>query len=269
LNDFRRKTNMNFVSTRHTLSCAIMAALLIAQGVAHAQAPTQGPQPAPPGTPGPPIPTGNIAGPQPATGAAAIMPLPKGAQGNAPMPINSSISSQPIPIPIAPKFITKNDTLPAKVADLTIRDDVYGEGAPVLPGQAVSVQYTGWLYDAAKPEGKGTQFDSSRTRPLPFGFMLGAGRVIKGWDQGLVGMKPKGKRTLIIPSQLAYGPNAKGDKIPANSTLIFEVELVDILSPAPGGASGAPKMASPGSAQTPMPMPTPKPMAPPVPTTPN
>ncbi len=262
---------MNFVSTRHTLSCAIMAALLIAQGLAHAQAPTQGPQPAPPGTPGPPIPTGNIAGPQPATGAAAIMPLPKGAQGSMP-PIPGTpggAPSQPIPVPMIPKMLSKTDALPTKVTDLTMRDDATGEGTPVLPGQAVSVQYTGWLYDAAKPEGKGAQFDSSRTRPLPFGFMLGAGRVIKGWDQGIVGMKQKGKRTLIIPSQLAYGPNAKGDKIPANSTLIFEVELVDILSPAQGAAGSAPKMSPPGSTQIPMPMPTPKPMAPPVPTTPN
>jgi FKBP-type peptidyl-prolyl cis-trans isomerase FkpA len=255
---------MNFVSTLSPIVGSTLAALLIAQSAANAQQPS-GPQPAPPGTSGPPLPTGNIPGPQPATGAAAILPLPKGTQGSMPPLPSANSQAQSMPVPVAPKMLGKTDTLPAKVTELTMRDDAVGEGMPVLPGQAVSVQYTGWLYDAARPEGKGSQFDSSRARPLPFGFMLGAGRVIKGWDQGVVGMKLKGKRTLVIPSQLAYGPNAKGDKIPANSTLIFEVELVDILSPAPAAGAGLPPVAPTGSAPPRLTMPS----APPVPTKDN
>ncbi len=90
------------------------------------------------------------------------------------------------------------------------------------------VHYTGWLYDPSKPDGKGNKFDSSRDRQVPFGFFLGAGKVIKGWDEGVVGMKVGGQRTLIIPSAMAYGDRAVGGIIPANSALIFDVELIEV-----------------------------------------
>jgi FKBP-type peptidyl-prolyl cis-trans isomerase FkpA len=101
-----------------------------------------------------------------------------------------------------------------------------GTGAEASTGQRVTVNYTGWLFDAAKPDQKGKQFDSSIGRG-PFTFLLGAGQVIKGWDQGVAGMKVGGQRRLVIPPSLGYGPNANGP-IPASSTLIFDVEVLGV-----------------------------------------
>jgi FKBP-type peptidyl-prolyl cis-trans isomerase len=101
-----------------------------------------------------------------------------------------------------------------------IQDTVTGKGAEAVNGKAVTVHYTGTLKD-------GTKFDSSVDRKEPFTFTLGAGQVIKGWEQGIVGMKVGGKRKLTIPPELAYGANAVG-AIPANSTLIFDVELLEV-----------------------------------------
>jgi len=101
-----------------------------------------------------------------------------------------------------------------------IVDTVVGKGAEAVSGKSVTVHYTGTLKD-------GTKFDSSLDRKEPFTFSLGAGQVIKGWDSGIVGMKVGGKRKLTIPSELAYGANAVG-AIPANSTLIFDVELLEV-----------------------------------------
>jgi FKBP-type peptidyl-prolyl cis-trans isomerase FkpA len=93
------------------------------------------------------------------------------------------------------------------------------------------VHYTGWLYDPAAPEGKGKQFDSSRGRATPFGFIIGAGRVIKGWDEGVVGMKERGTRTLIIPPDMAYGGRDVGNGlIPPYSTLMFDIELIRVIN---------------------------------------
>ena len=96
-----------------------------------------------------------------------------------------------------------------------------GLGATAQAGQTVSVHYTGWLEN-------GKKFDSSVDRGQPFSFPLGAGRVIKGWDEGVQGMKVGGKRKLIIPSQLGYGARGAGGAIPPNATLIFEVELLGV-----------------------------------------
>ena len=122
---------------------------------------------------------------------------------------------------------------------LVVKDLEKGSGDAVVFRSAVLVGYTGWLYDACAPEHKGEKFDSSEGRPTPFGFMVGAGRVIKGWDEGLVGMQKGGKRLLVIPPDKAYGDKDRG-KIPANSTLVFEVALVDIpFMPPPAGAAPA------------------------------
>lgn len=117
----------------------------------------------------------------------------------------------------------------APAAELKILDRQAGTGREVQSGRAALVQYTGWLYDEKAPENKGKQFDTSANRGLPFGFIVGVGKVIKGWDQGILGMKVGGKRTLIIPPQLAYGDKDVGNGlIPPNSTLIFDIELVDV-----------------------------------------
>jgi FKBP-type peptidyl-prolyl cis-trans isomerase FkpA len=104
---------------------------------------------------------------------------------------------------------------------LKIEDLVAGNGAEAKSGQMVSVHYTGWLTN-------GKKFDSSVDRGQPFEFKLGAGQVIKGWDQGVAGMKVGGKRKLTIPPELAYGARGFPPVIPAQSTLVFEVELLGV-----------------------------------------
>ena len=104
---------------------------------------------------------------------------------------------------------------------LQYRDDSQGSGTEASRGKRVSVHYTGRLDD-------GTKFDSSRDRGRPFSFKLGAGQVIKGWDEGVAGMKPGGKRKLVIPAALGYGSRGAGNVIPPNAELTFEVELLKI-----------------------------------------
>jgi FKBP-type peptidyl-prolyl cis-trans isomerase FkpA len=115
----------------------------------------------------------------------------------------------------------------SETMDLQKTDLAAGAGAEIRSGQTALVHYTGWLYDAAAPENKGKQFDSS-VGGEPFEFPLGAGRVIAGWDQGVVGMKVGGKRRLVIPPVMGYGERGAGGVIPPNSTLVFDVELVEI-----------------------------------------
>jgi len=105
--------------------------------------------------------------------------------------------------------------------ELKIEDMKAGTGAEATAGKMVDVHYTGWLEN-------GSKFDSSVDRGKPFSFKLGAGQVIKGWDQGVAGMKVGGKRKLTIPSTLGYGPRGFPPVIPANATLIFEVELLGV-----------------------------------------
>lgn len=121
----------------------------------------------------------------------------------------------------APKTETSNMT------QLIKTDVKLGKGDLAVPGKSVTVQYTGWLYDAAAPDHHGKKFDSSRDRGEPFEFSLGAGQVILGWDQGVAGMQVGGERTLIIPPNLGYGPRSVG-VIPPNSTLVFDVELLGV-----------------------------------------
>ena len=112
--------------------------------------------------------------------------------------------------------------------ELLIEDLELGDGTEVMQNDRVTVHYTGWLTD-------GTKFDSSVDRATPFEFVVGAHMVIRGWDEGLLGMKVGGKRKLTIPSEMAYGERGAGDVIPPNATLVFEIQLLDVQKvPAPG-----------------------------------
>ena len=112
---------------------------------------------------------------------------------------------------------------PTPSAPFTQIDVTVGTGATASAGNTVRVSYTGWLYDSAKTNGKGTQFDTNNSFP----FVLGAGQVIKGWDQGVVGMRVGGTRRLTIPPELGYGSAANGP-IPANSSLVFDITLLGV-----------------------------------------
>jgi FKBP-type peptidyl-prolyl cis-trans isomerase FkpA len=114
-----------------------------------------------------------------------------------------------------------------EVKNLIIEDIVVGEGEPAANPQQVYVHYTGWLYDPGKEDGRGDKFDSSHDRGYPFSFPLGGGRVIKGWDEGVLGMKVGGVRVLTIPSEMAYGKMGGGrGRIPPDTPLVFEIERV-------------------------------------------
>ncbi|HMA30470.1 MAG TPA: FKBP-type peptidyl-prolyl cis-trans isomerase [Casimicrobiaceae bacterium] len=116
----------------------------------------------------------------------------------------------------------------ATINELQKIDVKQGTGDEAVAGKAVSVHYTGWLYDSSKPDSHGARFDSSRDRGTPFSFALGAGRVIRGWDEGVAGMQVGGQRTLVIPARLGYGERGAGGIIPPNATLIFDVELLGV-----------------------------------------
>ena len=123
----------------------------------------------------------------------------------------------------------QTETAPEEqVTELIRADNRVGTGAEAVPGRTVTVHYTGWLYDDARPDKKGNKFDSSRDRNDPFMFQLGAGEVIRGWDEGVAGMKVGGQRTLTIPSSLGYGARGAGGVIPPNATLVFDVELLEV-----------------------------------------
>lgn len=107
--------------------------------------------------------------------------------------------------------------------ELQIEDIRPGDGKAVVKGALITTHYTGWLED-------GTQFDSSRDKGRPFQCVIGTGRVIKGWDQGLMGMQVGGKRKLFVPAHLAYGERQIGAHIKPNSNLIFEIELLEVLT---------------------------------------
>lgn len=126
-----------------------------------------------------------------------------------------------------------NDTAPSiqpgfDVPALLTTDMTVGSGAQATSGRLVTVHYTGWLYNPTAAENKGSQFDSSRGRGQTFAFVLGAGTVIRGWDQGVAGMRIGGIRRLVIPSALGYGSQGSGTSIPPSSALVFEVELINV-----------------------------------------
>jgi len=119
-------------------------------------------------------------------------------------------------------------TQSAQVASLIKVDTVMGNGAVATAGKRVTVHYTGWLYDPKAEKSHGKKFDSSVDHGQPFTFNLGAGQVIQGWDQGVVGMKVGGKRTLTIPYSMGYGTSGAGDDIPPYAALVFDVELLAV-----------------------------------------
>jgi FKBP-type peptidyl-prolyl cis-trans isomerase len=120
-----------------------------------------------------------------------------------------------------------NETGASNITTLQITDVKVGSGAEATAGKTVSVHYTGWLYSESAADHHGSQFDSSRGGQ-PLSFVLGAGSVIKGWDQGIAGMKVGGQRTLVIPPSLAYGSAGYPGAIPGNATLVFDVELLNV-----------------------------------------
>ena len=134
----------------------------------------------------------------------------------------AEISTEQSPIAENQEIVENSDMQDENaVSELKIKDVVVGTGTEAVAGKSVTVDYTGTLTD-------GTKFDSSVDRGEPFTFNLGAGEVIKGWDQGVAGMKIGGKRILTIPSDLGYGSSGAGGVIPPNATLIFEVELLEV-----------------------------------------
>lgn len=115
-----------------------------------------------------------------------------------------------------------------QITTLVKNDIKLGDGREAEKGLSVTVHYTGWLYDSSSKDGKGKKFDSSVDRQEPFVFILGVGQVIKGWDEGVNGMKVGGHRLITIPSEMGYGSRGAGGVIPANADLIFDVQLLGI-----------------------------------------
>ena len=173
--------------------------------------------------------------------AAGVQAQQEGAQDPSKPPIQPPPEAQQQATPpAAPTAVPPADTQPATpvpqaapeapAPQVEIIDRVVGKGAEASVGNKVKVNYTGWFHTPLAPKQRGRKFDSSLDAGrTPIEFQLGAGRVIKGWEQGVAGMKVGGKRTLIIPSALAYGKRGAGSgKIPPDSDLIFDVELLDV-----------------------------------------
>jgi hypothetical protein len=184
--------------------------------------------------------------PQSALATPAITPVattylgtpPPGATPRVHVTPAPSLTPTPAPAgagPATPPALPSGLTPQTQPDGLQIIDITQGTGPAAQTGQTVTVNYTGWL------QSNGTKFDSSLDRNQPFSFPLGQGQVIKGWDEGVVGMKVGGKRRLIIPPALGYGSTPNG-KIPANSTLIFDIDLLSN-----GVATATPASPTPGT----------------------
>ena len=136
----------------------------------------------------------------------------------------SAAEANPAEAPAAP-------AAPATVTELQKIDLHVAPGEGISQGQVAVVHYTGWLYDPRANETKGTKFDSSRDRGQPFRFTIGSGQVIKGWEEGVQGMRVGSQRRLLIPADLAYGDRGAGGVIPPGASLVFDVELLGIEQP--------------------------------------
>jgi FKBP-type peptidyl-prolyl cis-trans isomerase FkpA len=119
---------------------------------------------------------------------------------------------------------SSSSTAPTSSAPYSQTDLTVGTGTTAVAGNRVTVSYTGWLYDSAQPSGKGKQFETNPS----FTFLLGTGAVIKGWDQGVAGMRVGGMRRLVIPPELAYGSSGAGSAIPPNATIVFDITLISV-----------------------------------------
>src|SRR5580658_8529600 len=190
-------TTFHRFAATHALVLALVA---FAMGCSQSEAPKQDEQPAAAAT----------AQPAGATAAAAL----QAATAAATAPQDTTTTPQPTAAAAAPQP-------GATVTELKIEDSKIGTGDEAVTGKSVTVHYTGWLTD-------GTKFDSSKDHGQPFTFQLGGGQVIKGWDQGVVGMKVGGVRKLTIPPSLGYGDRGAGGVIPPGATLVFEVELLAV-----------------------------------------
>ncbi|WP_024881074.1 FKBP-type peptidyl-prolyl cis-trans isomerase [Methylosinus sp. LW3] len=137
------------------------------------------------------------------------------------LPVLAALALVAAPLPV----IAQSPATTTTATGIKITDTKVGTGAGAEPGQMLKMHYTGWV---AQNGAKGKKFDSSLDRGQPFEFRLSAGQVIPGWDQGILGMKVGGKRTLVIPPELGYGARGAGGVIPPNATLIFDVELLEI-----------------------------------------
>jgi peptidylprolyl isomerase len=171
--------------------------------------------------------TGSVDQPSPAEASADLTAAPEPDRSRPRWYLRWTIGSSLILILVAAVILNAFRVEPMELTStgLGYRDDVVGKGVQPAPGQTCIVHYTGWLWQNGR---KGTKFDSSVDRGQPMEFPLGAGMVIKGWDEGVETMKVGGKRTLRIPSPLAYGKNGAGGVIPPNATLLFEVELLGV-----------------------------------------
>src|SRR5262245_11715516 len=153
-------------------------------------------------------------------------PAEPAAAAPAAAPTTEAPASAPAPTSTATEAPASTGT---EIMAMQQKDLAPGSGPEIKAGQSALVKYTGWLYDAAAPENKGKKFDSTEDHGgEPFEFDVGAGMVIKGWDQGVAGMKVGGKRRLVIPPEMGYGSRGAGGVIPPGATLVFDVELVEI-----------------------------------------
>ncbi len=171
-----------------------------------------------------------------ATPSAQILPMARAATARADSALTTTADGTPIvfpegdPPPSDAEDPSSADPQGAPMPPETLQsqDLAPGAGDAVTAGQTAVVHYTGWLWDAAAPENKGRKFDSSRDHGDTFAFRVGGGEVIRGWDQGVAGMKVGGKRRLVIPPDLGYGARGAGGVIPGGATLVFDVELMGI-----------------------------------------
>lgn len=159
--------------------------------------------------------------------AATVLALGCTGEGEAPSSGSDTGDSGLQAVDFAPELNVDLDEMERRPSGLYVQDVVEGDGREAVERSPVFVQYTGWLPD-------GTEFDSSRDRG-GFSFMLGTGEMLPAWEQGLRGMNGGGVRRLVVPPELGYGPHGSGDSIPPNTPLVFEVELVQVLPPAPLG----------------------------------
>lgn len=165
-----------------------------------------------------------VAAPPAPVEKAAPAPAKKEATAAAPKAEKAApVAVKPVAAPVVSPKVEKIDTSKLNVIDRKI-----GDGPLATAGKKVAVHYSGWLYDEAKSDHKGTKFDSSVTRGEMFEFGLGAKQVITGWEKGVEGMKVGGQRTLIIPPAMAYGESGAGALVPPNSVLVFDVELLGV-----------------------------------------